>query len=787
MAYNKSTYEEQELVIRSLQQENEQLRERYNAEKGLLQKMDLHFKKAPIAVIDWDLEFRVTYWNKTAEKMFGYTQKEAMGKHAWELIIPAAAEKQVRKVWKALVKDKGGHRSTNQNQTKEGRIIYCDWYNTPLTNDDGNVFLVTSLVLDITAQKEAELRLKESEDRFKTLSNATTEGIFITDKGYCIEANAVGCKMFGYTYDEIIGMYALDVFHEESKKTAFEHMKAGLTDSYYATAVRKDGSIFYTQVHGQQITYKERNVRLVAVRDITAQKIAERELEEQELKFKTVVENAGDGILIGNNKGEIIDANASFLKMTGYAPEDIIHNHISVLFSEESLKERPLRFDLLDVGGTVLIERELQGKEGQLIPIEMNSKRLNEEFYLAIIRDLTDRKKTEQALIEKNKELLAAKEKAEESDQLKSEFLANMSHEIRTPMNGILGFARMLSDEDMDEDKRKLYINIIENSSNQLMRIIDDILEISILETKQVKVVDSLVNLNKLLLELFTIYERQAKQNKTPLYLKNGLDEDQCNVWIDEIKLRKVLCNLIDNALRYTKEGYVEIGYELKGQWLEFFVADTGIGIDASKHQIIFERFSQEEKSLAREFGGLGLGLSIAKENTELLGGQIRVQSAKGQGAMFLFSIPFKPDHSVASTLEPTGEQLASAYKYKVLVAEDEEVNYLYIETVIRRLNKAIQVVHAKNGEEAISLCQEHTDIDLVLMDIKMPKMNGLDATRRIREFAPNLTIVAQTAYSTFEDRQNAELAGCNDFLEKPLNLELLQKHVKAAIDRHAN
>jgi len=634
-----------------------------------------------------------------------------------------------------------------------------------------------------TGVKHSLQQDRESKEEWnKVLNYASTEGIFILENGVVVEANQTGCEMFGYTYDDAIGLLVTEVFEEVDKKTIVERITQKLTGFYRVTAIRKDGTKFPAEIYGRNISYKGKEMRLSLVRDISGRIKTEQDLVENESKFRTLFEHAADGILMGDEDGYIIDANSSFCSLTGYSRDEILHKFIAELFSKSSLEKNPIRFDDVKKGQSVISEREIVSKSGMLIPIEMNTTFLKSNHYFAVVRDMTERKKVEEALIEKNKELMLAKKKAEESDQLKSEFLANMSHEIRTPMNGILGFSRMLGEDELDREQQQLYIEIIENSSNQLMRIIDDILEISILETKQVKVVNNPLNLNRLFLELFTIYDRQAKMNKTPLYIKTGLNDEQAMILVDEIKLRKVICNLIDNALRYTNEGYVELEYKLINDTLVFHVKDTGIGIVKEKQKIIFERFSQAEKRLSKEYGGLGLGLSIAKENTELMGGTISVESEKGEGSTFTFTIPYNP----VVRLDERGEDKPenSNTTKVILVVEDEEINYLYLETVIRKVEKSIEILHAKNGVEAVEICRARKDINVVFMDIKMPEMNGLEATHIIKEFAPDLKIVAQTAYSTFEDRQNALQAGCDDFIEKPINVELLNQIINNVLEK---
>ncbi|MEA3452613.1 MAG: response regulator, partial [Bacteroidota bacterium] len=395
---------------------------------------------------------------------------------------------------------------------------------------------------------------------------------------------------------------------------------------------------------------------------------------------------------------------------------------------------------------------------------------------IGTLRDIQEQKKNEN-------ELIIAKEKAEESNQLKTEFIHNMSHEIRTPMNGILGFSNFLNNPELSNEKIKHYTSIIHSSGKQLMRIIDDILEISKLGTKQVKVYEKEICLNDLLLELFAIFDIKAKENKTPLYLNKELSNKNSIILTDETKLNKILSNLLENALKFTNEGFIEFGYTIvvneihEFHLLQLYVKDTGIGIKPESKKIIFERFSQEEKELSKNVGGLGLGLSIAKENAELLGGKITVQSEKGKGSTFFVTIPYKPvnyktDNYYTAKYKTTQKQ----DKYTILIVEDEEVNYLYIDTLLKNIELNLTTLHAKHGKEAIEMCKKNVEIDFVFMDLKMPIMSGFEATKQIKEFRPDLPIVAQTAYSTNDKKEQAFSAGCNDFISKPIREETLNE-----------
>jgi len=339
-----------------------------------------------------------------------------------------------------------------------------------------------------------------------------------------------------------------------------------------------------------------------------------------------------------------------------------------------------------------------------------------------------------------------------------------MSHEIRTPMNGILGFSNLLDMPGIAEQKRKQYVKIIQNSGKQLLHIIDDILEISRLGTKQVVALQEEVCVNLLMLHLFSIFEIKAKENGVPIYLKRPLNDKQSTIISDEKKLIKILGNLLENALKFTSSGFIDFGYKREGHELVFYVKDTGVGIHKQKHEAIFNRFSQESKDVSVKLGGLGLGLSIAKENAELLDGKITLDSEKGEGSTFFVHLPFNPvfpGHSVENQNQS---------KHTILIVEDEEVNYLLLEALLENESRfSSDLLHAKNGKEAIDLCENNPDINLVLMDLKLPLVNGFEATKIIKTTRPDLYVVAQSAYSTKEVISKSFDAGCDDFISKPI------------------
>ncbi|GAA4274851.1 transporter substrate-binding domain-containing protein [Aquimarina gracilis] len=379
---------------------------------------------------------------------------------------------------------------------------------------------------------------------------------------------------------------------------------------------------------------------------------------------------------------------------------------------------------------------------------------------------------------QKTKELRIAKELAEESNQLKTAFIHNISHEVRTPMNGIIGFSELLNDPGTTPEKQREYSKIIIESSHQLIRIIDDIIEISKLQTNQVELQLEEVNLNELLETLFSQFQNLAIDKKIAIHLDNKLTEEEGTILMDKSKIRKILTNLIDNAIKFTQKGLVEISSEVKANKLFITIRDTGIGINTKDQEIIFKNFSQSEKEVTKSYDGLGLGLSIAKKNAELLKGNITFNSILGKGSTFTLEVPhhpiFDPGKDNRNMNTSTTQELP--IKQVILIVEDGDVNFLFLKTILLKMLGYKFVIHrAENGKEAVDICENNKDIDLVLMDIRMPVMDGYTATKKIKKMRPGLPVVAQTAYSTEEDIQKALDAGCDDFVSKPVDRKLLR------------
>ncbi|MEE4662262.1 MAG: ATP-binding protein, partial [Halieaceae bacterium] len=351
---------------------------------------------------------------------------------------------------------------------------------------------------------------------------------------------------------------------------------------------------------------------------------------------------------------------------------------------------------------------------------------------------------------------------------------------------GILGFAELLSEPDLSGEEKSKYIGVIMKSGQRMLNIINDLIDISKIEAGQMELVVSNTKVNEQLDFLYTFFKPEAESKSIKFNCKKGLGDNESNIITDKEKLYAILTNLLKNAMKYTHAGGVEYGYSQKGEAgkpvLEFFVKDTGIGIAPDRQQAIFERFVQADLQISKPYEGAGLGLAITKAYCEMLGGDLWVESEPGKGSIFRFTIPYqvkqKPVTNKPSqkSIGISEEKLA---KLKILAVEDDETADIFLTEILE--GKCRELLHVKNGEEAIKTCKANPDIDLVLMDIKMPVMDGYTATREIRKFNTKVIIIAQTAYALAGDKEKAIAAGCNDYIAKPIKklelYNLLGKH----------
>ena len=499
-------------------------------------------------------------------------------------------------------------------------------------------------------------------------------------------------------------------------------------------------------------------------------------LKESKNQYKMIINNSLDTIIIVSSLFKIDYINPAGKRLFGYQNRELISKNFSTIVS---YADREISKELsheIEQGKKHKKEISCIKYDGSVFLAEITANQVYFDGVKKImisLRDITEQKNAQQ-------EIIKAKEKAEESDRLKSAFLANMSHEIRTPMNGIIGFSRLLGKDNLDNNAKKAYIDVVQKTTNQLLNIINDIISISKIESGQMTLNLKRIELNKLFHETERLHSTEIE--KKGLSLNTALGESKLNIIVDETKLKQVLTNLISNATKFTQKGYIEMGYNLINDKVNFFVKDTGIGIDEKNQSVIFERFRQAELSTSRRFGGTGLGLSISKAFVNLMGGEMELISELDKGSVFYFSLPYTPAESSfnAQSSENSDPESQEWKGKKILIAEDEEINFLYLFELLRPTG--IEIIRAENGEEAIDFYNTNKDIRLILMDVKMPVIDGYEATKHIRQTDKEIPIIALTAYALEEDKQRAVEAGCTLHLSKPILPEILFDALKRYI-----
>jgi PAS domain S-box-containing protein len=646
----------------------------------------------------------------------------------------------------------------------------------------GKVLKIQGNFADITDRKQAENDLKSSEAKFRSYMDNAPDGVFITDEnGKYVEVNKAACNITGYSESELLQKHIPDSLQKSEIDKGIKHFKE-VREKGSARGelgfVTKNGENRFWQVAAVKLSDKR---FLGFVKDVTDSIVTKHKLEQNELKLKEIFNSTYEAIVIHDSKtGRVIDCNDATIEMYGYvSKEDVINNFVSNFSSGRDgygVEEINMHMRKALENHSHAFEWLARKKNGDEFWVEVTLKSTEitgVPSIIAVVRDNTNRKLYESKLIE-------AKEKAEESDRLKSAFLANMSHEIRTPMNGILGFSSLLKEPKLSGEEKHEYIEIIERSGERMLNIINDIIDISKIESGTMEVQMKEVNINNQLNYIYTFFKPEAETKGLNFILRKVLPQKQAEIITDSDKVSAVLINLIKNAIKYTDNGSIEFGCDIaeinNSAFLYFSVKDTGIGIQKERQQAIFERFVQADIEDVQARQGAGLGLSISKAYTEMLGGKIWLKSEEGKGTTFYFTIPFKPfTKKINDSVKiPDTEDVVLNQKLKILVAEDDEISKEFISIIIADYAK--EIFYAETGTKTIEIFRNNPDIDLILMDIQMPGIDGYEVTREIRRFNEDVIIIAQTAYGLFGDKEKALEAGCNDYISKPIKKEVLQK-----------
>ncbi len=776
--------------------------ERKKAEKALREN-EIKYRSLAEASIDmiltYDLEGRITYANPAVEEIFGYTPEEITGQQFGRYVSPDSLASAHTHFSKGI---QGVHVPPYELELvhKNGKLVPVEINPTSLFDVEGKIRGRLTVVRDISFRKKAEEALRKSEKKYKEQSRLfrlmsdnipdlvwakDLEGRYIfTNKAYCEKLliakhpkETIGkTDMFfanrqrklhperkdWFTFGEICANSDIPVLE---KKKAFRFDEYGYVrgkflflDVFKAPIFDENNQIIGTVGHG---------------RDVTKEKEAEKEL----LLRDKALNAAANAIIITDADTVIEWVNQAFTSLTGYTKEEAVGRYTGDLIrsgkQDEAIFENMNK--TLQSGQVWKGELTDKRKDGTLYEIEeiitpVTNAKGKVKHLIGIMADISERKAAE-------RELKAAKEAAEESSRLKSAFLANMNHEIRTPMNAIMGFSELMLEATPEEKEN--YAKIVNTSAGQLLNLIDDVIFMSRLQSEKLPVKKITFFPADVIKEVFLMFN--LPEMKKDLKLQIYLPEDAENIAIhaDANKVKQVLTNFSSNAIKYTEKGFVRLGFEIRGASILFFVEDSGMGIPEKEHEHVFEAFYRGRMAVNSAIRGTGLGLNIAKELVELLGGTIGVSSQPRKGSRFYFSLPYEPVKIVPAQ---SASDKAKPKKWEdmyILIAEDDETNYFYLEVLLK--NKVKKIDWAHNGFEAVELARQNK-YDLVLMDMKMPLLSGDEATRKIKSLYPNLPVVATTAYATQEEKEYAMAVGCDDYLSKPIKKEdliaLVDKYV---------
>ena len=734
--------------------------ERKQKENQLI-KLSAAVEQSPASVLITDPHGNIEYVNDRFTRLTGYTREDVIGKTPGILESDLTPKTVYDNLWETVFAGRVWQGEVC-NKKKNGESYWESISISSLLNNKGQVTNMLSVAEDITDRKQVENRLKESEERFRAMfeDNSAIMIVFDPDTGSIIDANQAAADFYRWPIEvlKLMNLNQINILSPEEIKR--ELKKWDSKDKWHVSFPhrRADGSVREVEVFAKKIEIHGKALIYDIIYDITDRKLQEKALRQSEERFRKLFEDhTAVMLIIDPDTINILDANHAASDFYGWSIEELKQMNL------EEIANVPLEVLKSNIGKIAEAKQNEfllrhRSKDGTLLDVEVFSNLITIEekaILFSIVHDITDRK-------------LAA----EESDRLKSAFLANISHEIRTPMNGILGFSELLKDPHLTGEEQAEYLNLIQQSGDRMLALINDLMDISKIDAREVKVELTETPLNQLLLDLLAFSKLEADKKGLRITLSTGLPDEASIINIDSLKLNQILTNLIQNALKFTSKGGIDFGYTRNDGTLQFFVIDSGIGIPADKKERIFDRFNQVNNSLTRDHEGAGLGLSISKAFVDLLGGSIKVDSVERAGTTFSFTIPYNPLHTPQDSALGTQH---SALSFTILIAEDDAMSSLLLKKNLKGEN--ITFLCAENGWEAVELVQHHPEINVVLMDLKMPVMNGYEATKLIKEMRPDLPVFAQSAFTGKEERQKAIEAGCDDFITKPISKsELLEK-----------
>jgi PAS domain S-box-containing protein len=657
--------------------------------------------------------------------------------------------------------------NTEERFSRLGEKVVCNYSAKRFEGKHGEFIGIIEDFKDITELALTEYRHKETQKQFESLLNSMPVGVFIRDfEGNMFYQNSYMDKAFGpFNFEKKNIKY---VFPTTQVSRFFEEDKF----------VEKSGSVIVEEqlidnnkIERTYVTHKFKfsganNQPLIGGVSIDISK--RKQAEHNAYVLSKAINNIPIGVVITSPKGEVEFCNPEFEAISSTSA-DMVLGTIFPPFEPENTSSHVALAKAIGeslTGSVCQDEAMLSFYEGEnqwyAFSVSPVFNRHGDVAHLILVfNNITERKESE-------KQMVIAKTKAEESDRLKTAFLSNLSHEIRTPLNAILGFSSLLNNSTISYEEKLDIPNQLLRHSNELLDLINDLIDISSIETNQLTIKKRECKLNETLQNVFSEFIEHNNASRLKTYLKLGVAEESFTILTDPDRLAQIVKHLLSNALKFTSKGFIELGYTFRDpSTLLFYVIDTGVGLLEKEKDIIFNPFRQADDSTTRCYSGLGLGLAIARNVVERLGGKIWVNSSKNEGSTFFFTLPYIPVRAKFDEFIPPNKFDEYNWKNKtILVADDIDSNFMFIQTLVKPTGA--NLVWARNGKEAISIAKSR-EIDVVLMDIVMPEVDGFEATKQIKQYRSDIKVICQTAYPSPEHQKAGIESGMDKFLTKPI------------------
>lgn len=762
-----------------------------------LHQSELNYKKlfdsATIAIVI-EQDGLIKLCNNKVYEYLGFSVNELVGQPYIDFVYPEDRQLLIEKHNYRVQTGANLSKYAFRLLTKQGTYIWAE--TEAIVSEWEGKPAVLGFLTDITKQVNAYMKLLQSEERYRNIFNNSSIGIYqTTPEGTYRTINMAFAQIYGYSSPEnmieSVKNIGLQLYADPNDRLRLIELLdngPGEVEHFEAQGKKRDGSLIWVSINARKVLDADTGEYYFegTCSDITEKKEAQMALDQHSRLMKSLTDAAQDAILMMDHHGLISYWNPAAERIFGFTEHEALGQNLHKLIAPNKYHKAHLEafemFLLTGSGDAIgkTLELEALRKDGETITVELSLSAVlvNKNWHATgIMRDITERKQAEL-------ELKLAKVKAEESDKLKTAFLNNISHEIRTPFNGILGFISMILDEGIPAEEKQEFVEIINQSADRLMTTINNIVEMSRLQSSQLVLKLTEFRLLSVFENVVNHHKPEAAKKGIGLSIVNKLNEQQDLIKADREVLYYVLSHLINNAIKFTKAGVVVVEALPTPKGVRVAVKDTGIGIPMARQKDIFKKFTQADFSSTRQFEGSGLGLSIAAEYVNKLQSEIKLISEEGKGAEFYFVLPYaalpiqhEADESTHESVRKTTDNTASP---TVLFAEDDDVSHEFLAKVLSK--NGFSYIAARNGAQAVELFKANPKINLVIMDLRMPELDGFDATKAIRRINKSVPIVALTAYTLSDERRQAFDAGCNECLKKPINkdqiLELVQKYL---------